>query len=398
MLLRFLSLSLVVVVCVADTSQKLQIRPNETISEYLGKYSIPVEEHWVTTEDGYILAAFRMARPGAPVLLLQHGILCSSWHWLINSPSIAPGIQLYKDGYDVWMTNSRGNTYSRNHTKLNPTHNKEFWNFSFAEMGRFDVPANIKYILNHTGKTDLTFVGWSQGTSQFFVSMTDARVKEFVDKTVNLFVAISPVTWMKHQKSALLGILTDLHLDQTLDAFFPYGFLNWKSAPAECQFLCKLTAGVLCKITVDLVCGHSKMDTAAAIENLTAHFPAGVSFKELVHYSQLIRSNHFRDFDYGPRGNLKQYGQKSPPVYDVTKINVPTALFMGEKDDLGDVKDNENLINQIGVNPALVYNRTFPGFSHISFFAGTEAAFQSWYPDMQALLHKFNPVQIQLMV
>lgn len=379
--------------------KKLMIRPKDTIPGYLGNYGIPVEEHWATTEDGYILKIFRMSRPGVPVLLLQHGILCSSWHWLINDPSIAPGIQLYKEGYDVWMTNSRGNTFSRNHTTLNPKHNKQFWNFTFAEMGRYDVPANIKYILDKTGKTTLTFVGWSQGTSQFFVSMTDAKVKAIVEKHVNLFVAIAPVSWMKHQKSGLLSILTDLHADQTWDTFFPYGFLNWENAPAESQLLCKLSAGFLCKVTVHAVCGTSKLDTVAAIENLTAHFPAGVSAKELVHYAQLIRKDNFRDYDYGPEGNMKQYEQNTPPAYDVSSIKVPTALFIGEKDDMGDFRDNRKLMSQIGgFNPALVYSKVFAGFSHITFFAGTGVAFHTWFPDLHRLVRKYNPIQTSLVI
>jgi len=399
MFCRFFTLWLgVCCVCQSDLNRP-NITPNETIPEYLGKYGIPVEQHWITTEDGYILESFRLARPGAPVLLMQHGILCSSWHWFVNSPSIAPATQLYNEGYDVWTTNTRGNTYSRNHTTLKPDHNKMFWNFTFAEMGRFDVPANIKYILNHTGKAHLTFAGWSQGTSQFFVSMTDAKVKAYVDKTVNLFVAIAPVTWMKHQKSRFFSVVTDIHLDQMWDEFFPYGFLNWASAPAEARRACELTAGLLCKFTVDLFAGSSSLDTVAAIENLTAHFPAGVSAKELVHYAQLIRSNHFRDFDYGKRGNMKQYGQASPPSYDMKKIGVPTALFVGEKDDLGDTKDySENLLPQIGRNPALVFHKIYAGFSHTTFFTGTEDAFHSWFPDLQRLLQKYNPVHAEMLV
>lgn len=50
----------------------------------------PYEEHFVTTPDGYILAVHRLRKPGLlryrrPVIL-QHGVLCTSREFLINSP------------------------------------------------------------------------------------------------------------------------------------------------------------------------------------------------------------------------------------------------------------------------------------------------------------------------
>jgi hypothetical protein len=49
------------------------------------------------------------------------------------------------------------------------TNTREFWDFSFFEMGLFDLPANIDYILEATKKNDLTYIGHSQGTSAFWV-------------------------------------------------------------------------------------------------------------------------------------------------------------------------------------------------------------------------------------
>ena len=40
-------------------------------------------------------------------------------------------------GFDVWMGNSRGNKYSKNHRYLDATE-KDFWNFSFYELGKYD--------------------------------------------------------------------------------------------------------------------------------------------------------------------------------------------------------------------------------------------------------------------
>jgi len=373
------------------------VTPSDTIPKYLSEYGIPVEEHWTVTDDGYILKLFRLSRPGAPVVLGQHGILCSSWHWLINEPSLSPGIQLYEQGYDVWLTNSRGSTYSRNHTTLEPAYNQEYWNFSWTDMGRFDVPANIQFVLEHTGRTDLTFAGWSQGTTQFFVAMTDDRLKAYLEKTVNLFVAIAPVTWLKHSKSKLLNALVTFHLADVIELAYPFAFLDGKNLPVFAQFLCKVTLGLICKVTVDLVVGRSDLDVSKAITNFTAHFPAGVSVKAMNHYAQLIDSGNFRDYDYGHWGNLREYGQDTPPVFDMQKATIPTALFVGSKDDLGDVKDNIILESHLPAS-TLVYSKVFEDFSHVTFFAGTEDAFAAWFPDMQLLLQKYNPLPTDLLV
>ncbi len=42
-------------------------------------------------------------------------------------------------GYDVWLGNNRGNKYSRSHISLNPDKDKNFWDFSFHEMGKYDL-------------------------------------------------------------------------------------------------------------------------------------------------------------------------------------------------------------------------------------------------------------------
>ena len=42
--------------------------------------------------------------------------------------------------------NSRGNTFSRNHTGLDPG-KQAFWDFSWDEMAARDVPAMVTYVL-----------------------------------------------------------------------------------------------------------------------------------------------------------------------------------------------------------------------------------------------------------
>jgi hypothetical protein len=54
---------------------------------------------------------------------------------------------MVKNGFDVWLGNNRGNSFSRSHQKLDPNTNNKFWEFSFVELGDFDTPAMIDYVL-----------------------------------------------------------------------------------------------------------------------------------------------------------------------------------------------------------------------------------------------------------
>ena len=54
----------------------------------------------------------------------------------------------------MWLGNYRGNTYSRNHTFLNPDalFNHKFWDFTWDEMAKYDLPSELNFVMNHTSK------------------------------------------------------------------------------------------------------------------------------------------------------------------------------------------------------------------------------------------------------
>ncbi|KAL0127535.1 hypothetical protein PUN28_003064 [Cardiocondyla obscurior] len=100
------------------------------------KAGYPAEAHGIETEDGYLLTLHRIpGNKNQPPVLLQHGLLGSSADWIIPGKDKSLALILADQGYDVWLGNIRGNTYSRAHVSLSPSDSK-FWNFRYVHIYR----------------------------------------------------------------------------------------------------------------------------------------------------------------------------------------------------------------------------------------------------------------------
>jgi pimeloyl-ACP methyl ester carboxylesterase len=73
----------------------------------------------------------------------------------------SPAYVMAKAGFDVWLGNSRGNKYSRRHKTLDPDTDKDFWQFSWEQMGLYDLPAAIDFVRNMTKVDKVAYFGHS---------------------------------------------------------------------------------------------------------------------------------------------------------------------------------------------------------------------------------------------
>ena len=155
------------------------------------------------TEDGYILTAWRIPgrldetyskRLKRKPIILQHGLIDTSYTFLVLNSTECLSIMLADNGFDVWMTNSRGTLFSLGHT--NPEYDSnifysKYWDFTFHEMAQYDLTANVFYVKNMTSFEKIDYIGHSQGTVQYFIQYT--LNPHFIEENIDRFVALGTV-------------------------------------------------------------------------------------------------------------------------------------------------------------------------------------------------------------
>ncbi|XP_065172848.1 lipase 1-like, partial [Atheta coriaria] len=180
-----------------------------SIDQFVNSLGYSFEYHSVTTKDGYILELHRIrsesskSTPKKPPILLMHGLVCSSFSYLTSGEKSLP-YYLAKNGFDVWLGNARGNAFSRKHIAIDPDVNpKQFFDFSWHEIGSIDLPTIIDYILTQTKHKKLYYAGHSQGSVSFYVMMNEHP--EYNEK-VEVMLALAPVVHTKEIKSWAFNI------------------------------------------------------------------------------------------------------------------------------------------------------------------------------------------------
>lgn len=324
------------------------VHPEATLPvlDYCKHFNYPVESHYITTDDGYILGFYRIQRKnttirklGLPPILLQHGLTDSSDTWLVNDEQNAPGFVLANAGFDVWLGNSRGNKHSRNHTKLNPDKDKAFWEFTFQHMADYDLPAAFKYISGQT-QQKLNYIGHSQGTMIMHIALSknNAIVESLLDK----YFGFGPVGFVNHQTSRLMTLVDHSLLLQWYELNAIHEFLpsfGWFDTEAGVLF-CAAFEGFCSDLIKNICDTDPKLDNADRYDVIFGHEPSGTSVMNMHHWKQSLDSGQFKAFDYGSAAeNNKHYGQATPPVWDPStllahseKIRVPMRWFGGSDD------------------------------------------------------------------
>jgi len=355
-------------------------------AEIIQRWGYPHERHDAITEDGYILSMYRIPHgknnetitTKKPVVFFMHGLEGSCTNWLTNLPNESAAYIFADAGFDVWMGNFRGNTYSKTHVKLS---NKDhaYWQFSWDEMARYDLPAMINQALNVSGVENLYYVGHSMGTLTAFAKFSEDQI---LAKKIKQFYALGPVYALKDIKGLLKYLAP---VTKYFEKFFDWvGYDDFTPnswfVDMIAKYVCNNRVGdYFCKGYYFSLAGPSQQMNSTRVPVYLAHSPAGTSVQNIAHFGQMHNNGKFEKYDYGSaEENKKHYGQATPPLYDVSKLQVPVGLYWGAQDWLADPNDVKSLIPLIQKN--LIANTYLTDFSHLDFIWGLKAAKEVYQP------------------
>ncbi|XP_062537620.1 lipase 1-like [Armigeres subalbatus] len=366
---------------------------NLSMPDLISKYGYEVEIHTVTTRDGYGLTMFRiLPQQPAPTakypVLLTHGLLGSSADFVIMGPNNSLAYLLADNGYDVWLANARGTRYSRSHRTLS-VDSKEYWDFSWHEIGYYDLPVTIDYILKATSASKLHYIGFSQGTTIYFV-LTTTR-PEYNDK-IALMIAFAPTAFVKQIRSPIGQLLITV-----MEGFKTFmASLNvYKLLPYTpiynllAKLICDQQSPSICpSIFAQIVGPHQAGYDRKLTTIYSGHTPAGASFNQIIHYGQIWHSGLFRQYDFGQEGNIRKYAAQEPPLYNLNLSTAPVALYYGLNDWLVHPRNVQYLAK---VLPRVIAAKPVADkkFNHIDFLMGKKVRSQV-YDEVISLMGMFN--------
>ncbi|XP_071952706.1 gastric triacylglycerol lipase-like isoform X2 [Antedon mediterranea] len=359
------------------------------VSGLILRQGYQVEEYTVPTKDGFLLGLQRIphGRRSQQVVFLQHGLGGSAANWVENMANESLGFLLADAGFDVWLGNVRGTTYSLKHRRLKQT-DKEFWNWSWDAMALYDLPAMINYVLDVSHQKNLFYVGHSQGTLIAFAALSQNKD---LNKKVKMFFALAPVAAMSNITSPI-RYFADYHLVKPfMDAlsmlhiysFFPDVKLSHTLTTSVCA---NDKSAMLCHSVYFIIAGYDcKHMNHSRFQVYSSNSPSTTSLYNLNHLSQMVLSGELSMYDYGILGNFYHYRQTKPPNYDLENIQTPVALFWGGNDMLADPTDVKKLRSKL---KNIAFDSYIKQYNHLDFIWSMDAA-DVVYKDILTIMKKY---------
>ncbi|KAK4192752.1 putative sterol esterase [Podospora australis] len=375
-------------------SVSASIRDASDFVDLCAMFGYTAEEHVVRTEDGYLLGLHRLAwRKGEEdtrvnrgpnsikkkVVYLHHGLLMNSevWVCLTDEQRCLPFV-LVERGFDVWLGNNRGNKYSKKSIRYSPT-STEFWNFSIDQFALHDIPNSISYILEITGQSSLSYIGFSQGTAQAFASLS---IHPKLNDQVNVFIALAPAMSPAGLSNGIVDALVKASPQVLFLLFGRRSILSsatmWQSILYPPLFTKVIDVGLSFLF-------NWRTENISTSQKLAAypHLYSFTSTKSVVHWFQIIRTKSFQMYDddvHRPLMSASSSKYTKVAKYPTRNIKTPIVLVYGGSDSLVDIRA---MLREL---PSQTVANEIPHYEHLDFLWARDV-------DQRVFQHVFDALE-----
>lgn len=368
------------------------------------------ENYYALADDGYITQLIRIINPLAdqtdlkrPPIIIQHGQTANSKNFVMQSnkqhhpmrwpPNPEEGAQkpssnrslalmLANNGYDVWLSSNRGvdgnnngyiqiapalavrnrKNYAKNMTAgeedllLRRTENRGYWSFTLDDQIAHEMPSQVATVLNVTGAPKVTLFGYSNTALTTFAMLS---IRPDIAARVDTYIASAPVVYYSKLDGWFKWFMADFMqlIPASIDAQL---FLNDQTANFVRKVLIRTCKNLtvrytFCKFALDLMFGESGQFRTNLELPFFGHLIRPTSWKCLAQHLQIVKRHKVAKFDYGARRNLRFYGTKEPPEYNLSNVNsnIHVALVSGEKDNWANPATVEEIRRKLPMKPSL---------------------------------------------
>lgn len=364
----------------------------------------PLEEYKVNTKDGWVLTLYRIPHgknrhntPGKrPVIYLHHGITLSSACFTLFNENESMAYILADAGFDVWLPNTRGNTFARGN--YHHSHRDiEYWYHSMDEYALIDNPAMINKALEVSGAKKLAFVGHSQGCSVGYAML--ASMPEMNEK-ISVMLQMGPVVFIDFFRAPFLRAMAGGRAVEFLRLAHSGEFL-WYRFLAPFLPQCReywWSEGCVAALNY-MFYGPSSFISADDWTVILQTWPASVSSRNLNHWGQMMvtKELRFQRYDFGTNCSIAQpfeetcnqqkYGSLTPTEYDLSKVTAPVVIFVAEMDTMSapeDVAEQRRRLRPGAIVTEIVYQP----YGHMDFVWDRNARHMM---DMVDIAYRYSP-------
>ncbi|EFN54341.1 hypothetical protein CHLNCDRAFT_24871 [Chlorella variabilis] len=334
-----------------------------TASDVILREGYPLEQHSVTTSDGYVLQMHRIPRHGGrDVVFFQHGVLDTSLGWVANGVVGSAAFAAFDAGFDVWLGNSRSNA-PRLHMDAEKQGSR-YWRYRCLvgreeaavmpqQQGQGQGQGPSSSSSNAAGAAGqdvlpyrLQAVGHSLGAATLLIYAVGSRMRGQPHRLRRL-ILMSPAGFHPTGGAGRAGLrrsCTRRHCSCVLPAagdlpLFPDPVLLPTTAPVrlpqDLRHMPALHDLVKAGMRMMMSGDSSQWDAALQMPHYSTYSMPALSLHSGAHFAQWSNDLSFRLFDYGTAAaNRERYGTDRPPsIADHYRLlDIPVDLLAGAAD------------------------------------------------------------------